>query len=425
MLGLAVIADDLTGAADAGVQFLPAFAPVYLLGHRSLSLDAFEHPPQAISVFTSSRGLAVAEAGQVVLAAGRAIRGFHPQRAYKKIDSALRGHIGAELEAVMEALDLPFSFIVPAFPEQGRTTVGGVHHIHGVPVAETEMGRDPVTPVTVSDLPKWIGSQTRFPIAHVGVEAIDAGIEAVAAEIERQRSRGVRHISFDATEAEHLDRIARLALNRFPEALLCGSAGLAQRLAGQLPQRRTPAAGEQAPILQAEAGRFLFVCGSASETLRWQATVLAERGGVAVETLSPAALVREDALSIREAALSRAAAAFSARDLVLQLSSPGKGAAVVEPQRLVWKLAEFAVAVMARAKTAGLFLSGGDTAIAVLEQLDVKAVRLERELSSGLVYGTISGGPLSGRPVVTKAGSFGRSDTLLDLHRRLRPAEHA
>lgn len=425
MLGLAVIADDITGAADTGVQFLPAFAPVYLLDHRLLSLKAVEPPPQAISVFTSSRGLTPVEAGRVALETGRAIRGFHPERVYKKIDSALRGHIGAELEAVMEALDLPFSFIVPAYPEQGRVTVGGVHRIHGVPVAETEMGRDPVTPVTESLLPKWIGAQTRWPVAHVGVAAIDAGIEAVAAEIERQRSRGVRHIGFDATGAEHLNRIARLALNRFPEALLCGSAGLARGLAGQLPPRRTPEAGQQAPILQAEAGRFLLVCGSASETLRSQAAVLAERGGVAIETLPPAALVGDDAPSIREAALSRAASAFSERDLILQLSSPGKGAAAVEPQRLVWKLAEFAVAVMARAKTAGLFLSGGDTAIAVLEQLDVKAVRLERELSSGLVYGTISGGPLSGRPVVTKAGSFGRPDTLLDLHRRLRPAEHA
>ena len=425
MLGWAVIADDITGAADTGVQFLPAFAPVYLLDYRVLSLEAFEHPPQAVSVFTSSRGLAGAEAGRAVLAAGRAIRGFHPQRVYKKIDSALRGHIGAELEAVMEALDLPFSIIAPAFPEQGRVTVGGVHLIHGVPAAETEMGRDPVTPVTESALPKWIGAQTRWPVAHVGLQTIDAGIEAVAAEIERQRSCGARHIGFDAARTEHLDRIARLALNRFPEALLCGSAGLAQRLVRQLPRRRAFEAGGPGAGLQAGAGRFLFVCGSASETLRLQASVLAQRAGVAVETLAPDALLGDGAPSAREAALRRAAAAFSERDLVLQLSAPEGGAAAVEPRRLVWKLAEFAVAVMARAKTAGLFLSGGDTAIAVLEQLDVTAVRLERELSSGLVCGTIAGGPLSGRPVVTKAGSFGRPEALFDLHRRLRPAEHA
>jgi D-threonate/D-erythronate kinase len=425
MLGLAVIADDITGAADTGVQFLPAFAPVYLLDHRALSLDAFEHPPQAVSVFTSSRGLAAAEAGRIVQAAGRAIRGFHPQRIYKKIDSALRGRIGAELEAVMEALDLPFSIIAPAFPEQGRTTAGGVHLIHGVPAAETEMGRDPVTPVTESSLPKWIGDQTRWPVAHVGLETIDAGIEAVAAEIERQRLRGARHIGFDATRTDHLDRIARLALGRFPGALLCGSAGLAQRLARQLPRRRAFEAGGPDAALQTEAGRFLYVCGSASETLRQQASVLVEGAGVAAETLAPAALLGDGAPSVREAALSRAAAAFSERDLLLQLSPPERGAAAVEPRRLVWKLAEFAVAVMARVKTAGLFLSGGDTAIAVLEQLDVNAVRLERELSSGLVCGTIVGGSLSGRPVITKAGSFGQPEALLDLHRLLRPVEPA
>jgi D-threonate/D-erythronate kinase len=420
---LAVIADDITGAADTGVQFLAAFAPVVLLDHRRLSVEAFEQRPRAISVFTSSRGLAAAEAGRVVLAAGRAIRGFKPQRVYKKIDSALRGHIGPELEAAMEALDRPVSFIAPAFPEQGRTTLGGVHYVHGMPVAATEMGRDPVTPVAESSLLKWIGGQTRFPVAHIAVEAIDAGLEAAAGEIKRQRLRGARHISFDATGTGHLDCIARLALERFPEALLCGSAGLARRLAGRLARGRPPEAAGPGAGLPADAGRFLFVCGSASEALRLQVAALAERGLVAVETLAPAALAGDGALPVREALLSRVVAEFREKDLVLQAAPPGKEAAAVEPQQLVRKLAEFAVAVITRATTAGLFLSGGDTAVAVLEQLEVEGVRLERELSSGVVSGTLLGGPMSGRPVVTKAGSFGRPDTLLDLHRRLRPPE--
>ena len=53
---------------------------------------------------------------------------------YKKTDSALRGNIGAELEAMMQASgeeQLPF---VPAFPQIGRTTVNGTHFIEGVPV---------------------------------------------------------------------------------------------------------------------------------------------------------------------------------------------------------------------------------------------------------------------------------------------------
>jgi uncharacterized protein YgbK (DUF1537 family) len=68
-----------------------------------------------------------------------------------------------------------------------------------------------------------------------------------------------------------------------------------------------------------------------------------------------------------------------------------------------------------------LFLSGGDTAVAVLDRLEVSAVRLERELASGLGCGVIIGGPMAGRLVITKAGSFGGPDTLLDVYRLLRP----
>jgi uncharacterized protein YgbK (DUF1537 family) len=97
-----------------------------------------------------------------------------------------------------------------------------------------------------------------------------------------------------------------------------------------------------------------------------------------------------------------------------------KGDSPIDSQRLIVKFAQFAGAVMARMKPAGLFLSGGDTALAVLEELKVQAVRLEREIASGAVCGILVGGPLSGRPVVTKAGSFGRPEALLELHRALR-----
>ncbi|MGE5258491.1 MAG: four-carbon acid sugar kinase family protein, partial [Hyphomicrobiales bacterium] len=113
MMEVAVIADDITGAADTGIQFRSAFAPVYLLDHRRLGFVSFAHAPRVLSVFTGSRALAGADARQAVAAASRALQGWAPRRVYKKIDSALRGHIGVELEAVMEALAIEVSFIAP------------------------------------------------------------------------------------------------------------------------------------------------------------------------------------------------------------------------------------------------------------------------------------------------------------------------
>jgi len=43
------------------------------------------------------------------------------------MDSCLRGNPGAEAEALMDVLAYDVSFIAPAFPEMGRTTVDGIH----------------------------------------------------------------------------------------------------------------------------------------------------------------------------------------------------------------------------------------------------------------------------------------------------------
>jgi uncharacterized protein YgbK (DUF1537 family) len=64
----------------------------------------------------------------------------------------------------------------------------------------------------------------------------------------------------------------------------------------------------------------------------------------------------------------------------------------------------------------GLFLSGGDTATAILNLIEAKAVRLEEEVLSGIVRGTLVGGVMANRSVVTKAGAFGEVDALLELY---------
>jgi uncharacterized protein YgbK (DUF1537 family) len=64
----------------------------------------------------------------------------------------------------------------------------------------------------------------------------------------------------------------------------------------------------------------------------------------------------------------------------------------------------------------GLFLSGGDTAAAVLGALEAGGVRLQIEILPGVIRGTVMGGASDGLPVVTKAGAFGEPGTLLQLY---------
>src|SRR5918998_1843855 len=146
---VAIIADDLTGAADTGVQLARA-------GYRTAV--AFRDAPippaedlDAVALDTDSRAMPAGFAAKRVLEAARAVR--EARIVYKKLDSTLRGPVAAELAAALEATGRARAVVAPAFPSAGRTTVDGVQLVRGVPVHETEAKNDPRTPVREGHLP--------------------------------------------------------------------------------------------------------------------------------------------------------------------------------------------------------------------------------------------------------------------------------
>ena len=161
-----IIADDLTGAADTGVQFCPFFDDTVLISYLQLSntkeLNSIFFPRRATALYTNSRALSAKTARERLRSIARRLSKLDPLWIYKKIDSCLRGNPGVETEALMDELAYEVSFIAPAFPEMGRTTMNGTHLVHGIPVGRSEISKDPLTPVTESDLCTVIQSQCRY-----------------------------------------------------------------------------------------------------------------------------------------------------------------------------------------------------------------------------------------------------------------------
>jgi uncharacterized protein YgbK (DUF1537 family) len=58
-----------------------------------------------------------------------------------------------------------------------------------------------------------------------------------------------------------------------------------------------------------------------------------------------------------------------------------------------------------------LLLTGGETAVAVCRALGASGLQLTGELEPGLAVGALLDGPFEGLAVVTKAGSFGDTET--------------
>ena len=76
---------------------------------------------------------------------------------YKKTDSVLRGNIGAELSAALQASEAEYLAFVPSYPAMNRITKNGIHYVDEIPLSESIFGRDPFNPVTESDVAKLIG----------------------------------------------------------------------------------------------------------------------------------------------------------------------------------------------------------------------------------------------------------------------------
>ena len=131
------LADDLTGALEAGAKFAQSGMRAVVLTEHSNHLDA-----DVVVIDTESRHLAAHQAAAVVQRVSRPA-----PLIYKKTDSTLRGNIRAELDALARAYPDSRIAYVPAYPEAGRTVRLGVLYVDGIPLDQTAFARDALNPV--------------------------------------------------------------------------------------------------------------------------------------------------------------------------------------------------------------------------------------------------------------------------------------
>jgi uncharacterized protein YgbK (DUF1537 family) len=171
MYTLLVLADDLTGALDTGVQFVKRGIPTRVCPDWR---DAKDRKPEsgeasfpssgegALVINTGTRRRSPAEARNII---GGILEQYPAVPfIYKKTDSTLRGHIGAELEALALARNLDILPFVPAYPALGRSTRQGRQYLEGVPIDKTTAAADALNPVHHSFIPAIIAEESALPV---------------------------------------------------------------------------------------------------------------------------------------------------------------------------------------------------------------------------------------------------------------------
>ncbi|HEX7807045.1 MAG TPA: four-carbon acid sugar kinase family protein, partial [Cellulomonas sp.] len=179
---LVVLDDDPTGTQSV------SDLPVLLRWEESDFRWAFEpragRPPAAVYVLTNTRSLDAAEVEsrtrEAVTHALAAAEATGLTVAFvSRSDSTLRGHYPLEPDVIAAVLRertgqrVDGVVIVPAFPDAGRITIGGVHYVRTsetlTAVAETEFARDATFGYVHSDLAGYVEEKSagRFRAADV------------------------------------------------------------------------------------------------------------------------------------------------------------------------------------------------------------------------------------------------------------------
>ena len=423
---LGVIADDLTGANDTGVQFARRGArtlvPLDWHDLRSLARRA-----DVLVLNTNSRAAAPRVAAQRARVAAEALRRAGVEAVYKKIDSTFRGNVGQELDAILEVFPSPLAVLTPAFPPAGRAVRDGTLLVGGVPVHRTAVGRDPVTPVRESHLPTLLGQQAQRPVHLLRLSWL-RGQSARATRILRDwRATSPGIVLADAATPQDLDRLARLVVREGLFGVAAGSAGLATALGAALSWPRRPRRVKpdgKTPVL--------LVVGSPNPTSLEQVAWVEKDSSVTVIRATLADVVADGDRYRRELdrVVKKARAEMTAgRDTVLTLAQrptpPSGRSRALRPtaSRAISEFLGQATRLVARdARPGGLLLCGGDIAIAACSALGANGIELQGEVDPGVPWGRLVGGDLADLAAVTKAGGFGRVEAFTRAIRFLRPS---
>lgn len=420
----AVIADDLTGANTAGVLLTNSyFRTLTTIEHGTIEKFHLEDY-DAIVVNASSRTLDAAEAYERIRECTGQLLQRGITRFSKRIDSTIRGNLGAEIEGMMDALpDNAIACVVAVYPASGRMVVGGYQLVNGVPVHKTPAGSDPVKPVHSSALSEEISTQTALPQGFIPLSVTLQGSEAITAAARRQIEQGARILLFDAITFADIGAIAE-GINRLQVPWFAVDPGPFTQKACELAYL-----GKQR-VTRKKAGKVFIVAASASDLTRSQLTYLQNECQAHIIDVDIRHFLDSDEEQPVEEVIAREIWEISQCNDVFGLRAAGNKEFLIDikaeahkrgitqddiARRITYGLARIARKALQPGINylKGIYLTGGDMTVAFCRESQVEAIELIDEVQPHISFGTLVGGPLHGIALITKGGLIGETNTVM------------
>ncbi len=388
MTELLIIADDFTGALDTGVKFASRGVSTRVFAESTGDLAAAFVEVQVVVVNSETRHKTPSEAYDVVRRLASDARANDVPFLYKKTDSALRGNIGSELAAAMDAMEAEKLVFAPAFPGMDRITRQGIQYVDGVPVAESVFGADPFEPARNSSVEAVLRETTdRQTFLHAAGDPSAEG-------------KGI-HVYDAATDAD-LEKIA-FGLKREDLTVSAGCAAFASVLADRLGLGGRTAGAEL-------SGPLLVLCGSRNPvTIRQMAK--AEEAGYPHIRLTREQKTDWDAAPEKNREQAGRWVRLAVEKGLCMVDANDPVPEELDRERVETQLGLAGKAILDSTPGCTLMFTGGDTLLGVMRATGIRELTPVGELFPGVVLTrmTYRGKPFS---VVSKSGGFGGPDLL-------------
>jgi uncharacterized protein YgbK (DUF1537 family) len=257
-------------------------------------------------------------------------------------------------------------------------------------------------------------------VGHVYLTDVSRGVDAVLQRITGLRRQGSRIISFDASTGTHLRTIAT-AIATAEGGLWVGSAGLAEMIPaamGWSQAEKTVEPGGPGPVL--------VVAGSVSNITARQMNQFLSQENCRLVSLQADSLIVNKAEEIRRCVQEASEWLKSGQDVLLAsavdvdavVNARSAGASQGVDSRQVSEIVATSMGQVVKQlvslQPAGIFLTGGDTAVSVCRTLGVYSIDILAEVLPGIPLGQLVGGCCPGLRVVTKAGAFGGENAIIE-----------
>ena len=399
-----IIADDFTGANDTGVQ----------LRRRGIQTEVlFAGRPigsgeASVVIDTESRTVLPDTAEKIVR---RALEGvdFSPFKyVIKKIDSSIRGNIVAETKAVLDYFKPEIIVCAPALPVLGRTTAHGIQTLNGTRILDTEIAVDPINPVADDNL---VNILTEISGEKVILKTED-DVHSKGFSLENGKA-----FVCDAESNGDLDRIVAASIRTGKKVLYIGTAGMAESIM-DIERPVLPSFGVVASV-SSVTNRQMQYCGRNGTVLVQIPIGKILTGEVRGEELRDAALASikkgNDTILLTDTAYDRA----SLQNSLAAFKKLGLGA-IEAGERVRTIMGTLALDILEQVRVSGVFLSGGDTALGLMKQLDADGAEIISEAIAGIPLTRVRGGKFPGLKLATKAGAYGNEDAVSLVMRKLK-----